>query len=118
MTDARQDEQIIVDALKAERAKLDARLTRLKEASTMPDVSRLSEIYKAAAKVDTKSPDAVHQIKKLAEQEAEIHAAIERFNKRDLMKDIDARTKLQIEIASIDGLVARHSLRMALHDRH
>lgn len=102
MTEPRSSDQILVDALVAEKARLSRRLEKLKAIQAADPLGELMELHKKAAGMDFNDPSSRKELLELAARERQLFIDIDRKGKRDTFKDISEQTILEIEIGNID----------------
>lgn len=101
----RSGDEIVVAALKVERAKLVKRLERLKKIrNPEPDPAKeLLAVYQEFKGIDIRTPQGEAKLAELAKREKAALAAIDRATKRDFSKDIEEEVALEHEIREIDS---------------
>lgn len=98
----RHSDQILLDALVAEKARLSRRLQKLKAILDANPLEDLLQLHKQAAGLDLRSPGSHKQLAELAAKEQVLTGVIDRHYKRDRVKDITELTNLEVEISEID----------------
>lgn len=106
MANPRSSDQILVDALEAEKARLSRRLEKLKAIRAADPLGELLELHAEAAGLDFKTKEGLAKLTALADREKAARAALEKLRKRDTFKDMDEQTSLEIEIGSIDTQIS------------
>lgn len=105
MTAPRSSDQILVDALRLERARLSRRLEKLKAIRDADPLGELLQLHKEAVGVDFNTKEGFAKLTDLAERETVARAALEKQRKRDTFKDMDEQINLEIEIGEIDSQI-------------
>lgn len=103
MTEPRSSDQILVDALEAEKVRLSRRLEKLKAIRAADPLGELLAIHAEAAGIDFKTREGLAKLDSLAERERAARAALDKQLKRDTFKDIDEQTTIEIEIGTINS---------------
>lgn len=105
MAEPRSSDQILVDALSAEKARLSRRLEKLKAIRDADPLGELLALHAEAAGLDFKTKEGLAKLSSLAEREKVARAALDKQRKRDTFKDITEQTNLEIEIGEIDSQI-------------
>lgn len=106
MTAPRSSDQILVDALSAEKARLSRRLEKLKAIRAADPLGELLALHAEAAGLDFKTKEGLAKLSSLAEREKVARAALDKQHKRDTFKDMDEQMCLEVEIGSIDTQIS------------
>jgi hypothetical protein len=103
MTEPRSNDQILVDALEAEKVRLSRRLEKLKAIRAADPLGDLLALHAEAAGLDFKTKEGLAKLDSLAQRERVARAALDKQSKRDTFKDMDEQTTLEIEIGAINS---------------
>lgn len=103
MTEPRSSDQILVDALEAEKARLSRRLEKLKAIRAADPLGDLLALHAEAAGLDFKTKEGLAKLDSLAQRERVARAALDKLSKRDTFKDMDEQTTIEIEIGTINS---------------
>ena len=109
----RSAEQIAIDALTVERAKVQKRLDKIKadlDASPWIDVMNVRQ---AVASLDLKTAAGRKELERLAEEGSKHLTALRRIQRMDIVKQTDKQFDLEMEIQSIDRMLVNHQLKLA-----
>lgn len=99
----RSSDQILIDALTAERSRLSRRLEKLKGVRASDPLETLLEIHMEFAGIDLNNPNDLSKLGKMAERENAARVELAKIQKRDLLKDIEEETTIEFEIGQIDS---------------
>lgn len=106
MAEPRSSDQILVDALRLERARLSRRLEKLKAIQADDPLGELLQVHQEAVGIDFNTKEGLAKLTALAERETVARAALEKQRKRDTFKVITEQTTLEIEIGNIDTQIS------------